>query len=153
MRPNNDEAYIDELEYKIEQMRTAFGLDWVAPACLRLTGAKERLLGALYKNHFVTHDGVRVASLTPDSHGIDDRSSNVASAQLSKLRGRVARFGIVIDSVHSRGYRMTNESRKIIAQMLRQELDPDLSDIFRTLKPPPFDVELGDNFTALRGLS
>jgi two-component system cell cycle response regulator CtrA len=116
------EALEEERERLVEQiarLEHALGLSFIAPVEWRLTGSEARVVGALIARESLTKDA-GMAALYRD-FGKDEPEPKILDVFVCKIRKKLKPFGIEILTLWGIGYRLTAESRALLAPLLPDE--------------------------------
>lgn len=100
----------DTLLEQIAQLESElYGRHWKPPIELGLRGQEEQFLACL-----VAESGYRTRATLFDAinHGNATVESKLVEVVAHRLRRRIAPFGLRIETVHSRGYRLPDKSRE-----------------------------------------
>lgn len=103
------EAENERLRDRIAQLEDAMGLDFVAPLEWRLTRAETALFGVLLAREFATKEAL-LAGVARDPTG-DAPEIKIVDVFVCKARRKLRPFGIEIETIWGRGYRLTPESK------------------------------------------
>lgn len=105
---NNNE----QLRRENDNLRTYIMDNMMFPERWGLSRRESKLLMAIYKadGSYCSHEALRAsASLHND---------DIAKVYIAKIRDKLDRFGIVIESVHGKGYRLASGARTIIKEVM-----------------------------------
>lgn len=106
------EARNERLLEQIARLEAALGLDLVAPLGWGLTVQEGRLLGALVSRDVVTKDA-GMAALYRD-FGKDEPDPKILDVFICKMRPKLRRAGVEIETVWGVGYRIAAEGRQVV---------------------------------------
>lgn len=113
------EAENDELREKVRVLEELVGFREEVPPIFCLTPAEGRVLGFLTKREVATKEQIMMAIYT-DRPWIDVEIK-IVDVFVCKIRKKIAKFGVEIDTIWGRGYRMLPASKAIIKQFLTPE--------------------------------
>jgi DNA-binding response OmpR family regulator len=123
--PHRDEYYrevaalraeVADLRETVRQYKALLHPPLCLPACLRLTPSEGRLLAALHAHKTGLSKEALHAAL---SGGIEaDSDIKIVDVYVCKLRGKLARHGIGIETIWSQGYRLSAAGRAALASLM-----------------------------------
>lgn len=102
---------------RIAEMEMAMGIRFEFPSALELTGVESALLGILVKRDIAYRDQLMTIY---DSRSKEQPSDRVIDVHIYKMRGKLARYGIHLLTVHGRGYRIPPEGKAILKRMTEE---------------------------------
>jgi len=113
------EAENDELREKVRVLEDLIGSRIEAPPMFSLTPSEEKVLGLLQKREMATKNQIMYAlyAARPD----EDPQLKIIDVYICKIRKKLKRFGIEIETRWGRGYALTPASKAIIQQLLTLE--------------------------------
>lgn len=103
----------EELTEKVRQLETElYGYEWEPPREFRLTAMEGRILGVLVAAERARSKDFLIEA-TRDIPGVktDAPYANVVQSKVCHLRTKLRPYGLEIENVFGRGYRLTTESR------------------------------------------
>lgn len=109
---------VDSLRAHITVLEHALGLTFSAPIEYRLTASEQRMLGALMRRALLTKEAA-LAALYTDSHR-DPAEPKIVDVFICKMRKKLTPFGIEIATAWGQGYRLTPESKSLIADRVAE---------------------------------
>lgn len=110
------QATIERLEDRIAILERAMGLDFLPPVEWALTPNEARLLGALMEREVLTKDAA-MAALYRD-RGADEPDAKIVDVFICKLRAKLKRFGLSIETRWGVGYQLTPATKAAIRAAL-----------------------------------
>lgn len=116
-------AHCEELEEKIRQLeKRIYGREWESPTELRLTLLEESIVATLLHSGRVCSpdfliDATRGRRGTHASHP----QSNLIDSKICHIRAKFKPFGLGIETIWGRGYRLKPESRDRLLNWQNQE--------------------------------
>lgn len=104
----------EELEAELSQLKfEVFGYGYEAPRELGLTSGQERLVGALLSGERTKPEWFLFEATRSAKRGCaEPGASNLIHTMISHIRSKFKPFGLEIETVWGRGYRLTPESRR-----------------------------------------
>lgn len=105
------EAENARLRERIAQLEAAVGMALVTPLEWRLTPAEMRVFGVIMAREMATKDAV-MAALYRDE-GREEAEIKIVDVFVCKIRRKLKPFGIGIETVWGRGYRMGREAKAL----------------------------------------
>lgn len=121
-----DDAYIsaleaenDELREKIRGYEEMLGFRVEIPKLFALTASEEKVLGFLMKREVATKEQI-LHTLYADRPD-DGPDMKIVDVFICKVRKKVLKFGIAIETHWGKGYSLTPTSKAIIKQFLTPE--------------------------------
>lgn len=109
---------VHELEEEVRQLRDKLGggSNIIIPESWGLTAGMERVLIALYEapGGFLNSGTLAATSAI----GSVENPDGLVKTRICQLRGKLGKFGIVIETRWGRGYKMTDASRATIKALL-----------------------------------
>jgi two-component system, cell cycle response regulator CtrA len=113
------EAENDMLRAKVEQLEGLIGMRTTVPISFGLTGQEARVLGILMKRDMASKELV-MAGLY--SHRADDNVEiKIVGVFVCKIRKKLQRFDIPIETVRGQGYRLKPEIKDKVRGIMRDE--------------------------------
>lgn len=100
----------DELRMRIAQLETEIGLRNNIPLVFGLTGSEARLLSMLVQRGFATKEQLLIAA-TNDVTGNKVPDIKIVDVYVCKIRRKLEKFDITIETSWGRGYNLTAENR------------------------------------------
>jgi DNA-binding response OmpR family regulator len=99
---------IDQLTRENRDLRIYIMDNMVFPERWGLSRRESKLLMAIYRadGPYCPHNDLRAAA--------NLHNNEIAKVYMSKIRSKVDRFGVLIETLHGRGYRLSVEGRAII---------------------------------------
>lgn len=98
---------IQDLIRENDHLRTYIMENMLFPERWGLSRRESKLLMAIYRaENYCAHDDLRASA--------NIHSNDLAKVYIAKIRDKVGRFGILIETLHGRGYKLTPASRSII---------------------------------------
>jgi len=112
------EAENERLRNRVEQLEAAEGLSFIAPPEWALTGREMRLFGVLMARDLATKNAIMTA-LYGDR--IDEPPEiKIVDVFICKLRAKLKRFEVAIETVWGLGYRLSAESKAAVRARLAE---------------------------------
>ena len=105
------EAENARLRERIAQLEAAMGMALITPLEWRLTPAEMRVFGVIMAREMATKDAV-MAALYRDE-GRDEAEIKIVDVFVCKIRRKLKPFGIGIETVWGRGYRMGRDAKAL----------------------------------------
>jgi DNA-binding response OmpR family regulator len=112
------EAENDQLREKIRMLEEAMGLRIEAPLVFQLTRHEAMMFGILFKRELVTKQ-LAMDALYGDRIDIEPEIK-IIDVFVCKLRKKLKRFDIEVETVWGQGYRMPAQSKALAAALLEQ---------------------------------
>jgi len=110
-----------ELREKLRALEHRSGYYFSAPTIMALTSSEEKMLGFLMKRERATKAQLMDA-LYSDRVTVDEEPSlKIVDVFICKIRKKVAKFGIEIQTHWGLGYSLPPASKAIVTQMLTPE--------------------------------
>lgn len=113
------EAENEGLREKILSLEQALGVRIETPLILGLTGQEAKMFGILLKREMVTRQQA-MDVLYGDRPESDEAEIKIVDVFVCKMRKKLKRFDIEIESVWGRGYRMPAQSKSTARSMLEE---------------------------------
>lgn len=114
------DAYVEAVETENEILRERvieleelLGFRLTVPLIFGLTGQEAKLFGFLLKREIVTKEQSMTALYT-ELWGEKEREIKIVDVFICKMRSKLKKFGITIETVWGRGYRMTPEVKALV---------------------------------------
>lgn len=104
------EARNDELEEQVRQLKEILGLTIEVPLVFGLTSHEAQLFGLLLKRDIVTKE-MGLTLLYGNRPDGDTPEIKIIDVYICKLRAKIEAFGIKVETVWGRGYRMSAEAK------------------------------------------
>lgn len=104
---------IQELEDQIMVLKDALGMTYKGDVRWGLTATQTQILGLIAKTAVATNERIKTAMWGYRLDPLEDEDANM-KVQISKMRPKLARYGIVIQTKWGVGYYLTPESRAIV---------------------------------------
>ncbi len=104
------EAENDMLRARVDTLERALGLQLDAPVAFGLTASEARVRGVLLNRDHAGKETIMLA-LYGGLHQQDEAEIKIVDVFVCKMRKKLKRFGIEIETVWGRGYRMTPEMK------------------------------------------
>lgn len=111
------EAENDELRARIAELEEMVGLRIEIPLIFGLTASEARVVGVMMRLPIATKEALLTAIIT-DVTGNKVPEQKIIDVFVCKARKKLQRFGIVIETVWGRGYRIDEDNRALIRQYL-----------------------------------
>lgn len=107
----------DELRDRIAQLEETLGMNFDSPAWIGLTGNEAKLFGLLMARDAVTKSGAMdvLYGLGPDADVADEKIIDVF---ICKLRAKLDKFEIKIETNWGQGYFMTEEAKRLTRELM-----------------------------------
>ncbi len=125
------QARIDVLESELElakerirQLEEAFGMTIDAPLMLRLTGSEARVLGVLLTRDMVHKPQIMAALYNERIHDDEIPETKIVDVFVCKMRKKLKRFGVDVETVWGQGYKLSPDSRRLVLAMGEGVIDP-----------------------------
>ncbi len=112
------EAENDELRERCRMLEEMVGMRIDAPVLLGLTGQEAALFGMLLKRDIVTKEAAMTGLYGTRTGGGGDVQIKIVDVFICKLRKKLRRFDIEVETVWGRGYAMPATSRAIAQDLL-----------------------------------
>lgn len=126
--PTLREAYIQKLEEENELLREriilleeVIGYRISVPLIFGLSMQQSAMLGVIVKREVATKEMLLNAIMNGRPEA-DEPELKIVDVQICKMRPRLNKFGIVIETVWGRGYRMDPENKARFATYLEQQV-------------------------------
>ena len=113
------QAEVDRLQGRVDQLEAAMGMTLVAPLEWRLTPAEQRVFGVLMARDMATKDAI-MAGVYRDA-GRDEPELKIVDVYVCKIRAKLKRFQIPIETVWGQGFRLTAETKARVRERLAME--------------------------------
>ncbi|WP_445493167.1 helix-turn-helix domain-containing protein [Rhodopseudomonas sp. RCAM05734] len=115
------EAEIEALQDRLAALEEVMGMRIEVPFILQLTRHEAQLFGFLLKRDLITKEqGMTV--LYGDRAGGEEVEIKIIDVFVCKIRKKLKRFGIEIETVWGQGYRMSAASKAIVEDLLQKDL-------------------------------
>lgn len=121
--PQLDDEYVKAIEVENEQLRERVwqleeicGMALNAPLELGLTPNEARLFGLLYKSELVTKAGAMVALYSDRPN--EEPEIKIIDVFICKVRKKIERFGIEIETIWGLGYRMSPAAKAVAKKIM-----------------------------------
>lgn len=111
------EAENEALRDKILRMEEGLGMRLEVPPLFGLTGQEAKVFGILLKRELVTKQQA-LDALYGDRPESDEAEIKIVDVFVCKLRKKLKPFGVAVETVWGRGYRMSAESKNAAAVLL-----------------------------------
>lgn len=108
----------DELRERIRVLEEIVGIRIEVPLVFGLTAHEAMLFGLLLKRDLVTKD-LAMLGLYGDRPNLDPEIK-IVDVYVCKARKKLRRFGVEIETVWGRGYRLSAQSKAIAQRLLDQ---------------------------------
>jgi two-component system cell cycle response regulator CtrA len=108
----------DELRARVRLLEEMIGMRIDVPLVLGLTGQEAILFGVLLRREIVTKEAAMVALYGMRPDGEEEVQIKIVDVYVCKLRKKVKRFDVEIETVWGRGYRMPPKSKAIVQAIL-----------------------------------
>ncbi|MDE1901502.1 MAG: winged helix-turn-helix domain-containing protein [Alphaproteobacteria bacterium] len=113
------EDALDEAQERIRELeKEKFGIGWMSPGCLKLTPYEERIISALMVRDAASKDNL-MAAVYADRFEKEEPSIKIIDVFVCKLRQKLSRFDISIETIWGRGYKLTPEAKQRINDLSR----------------------------------
>lgn len=106
----------DELRERVAALEGQLGMLFDAPLVLELTGQEARIFGMLLRRDVLTKDAAMLG-LYGHRNADEEAEPKIIDVFICKMRKKLTPFGIAIETIWGRGYRMPAVS-KAAAQAL-----------------------------------
>lgn len=103
----------EALQMRVEQLEAAMGMDLLPPVEWLLTATEARVLGVLMVRECATKDAI-MAALYRDVNR-DEAQIKIVDVFVCKIRSKLRRFGVEIQTRWGVGYYLTAETKAAIA--------------------------------------
>jgi two-component system cell cycle response regulator CtrA len=113
------QAEVGRLQGRVDQLEAAMGMTLAAPLEWRLTPAEQRVFGVLMARELATKDAV-MAGVYRDA-GRDEPEIKIVDVFVCKIRAKLKRFEIPIETVWGQGYRLPAEAKARVRERLALE--------------------------------
>lgn len=110
------QAEIDRLQGRVDQLEAVMGMNFLAPLEWRLTAAETRVFGVLMARELATRDAI-MAGLYRDA-GRDEPEVKIVDVYICKIRAKLKPFDVPIDTIWATGYRIPAEAKDRVRLML-----------------------------------
>jgi len=110
----------EELREKIDFLERLFIGDQLMPRQLRLTKQEGKVVGALLNNKTVNREAIHYI-LYSDKPDADEADIKIVDVLVCKIRPKLDRFGIKIESLWGVGYQMPDDSRKRLQGLIEAD--------------------------------
>ena len=111
----------ERLRERIAELERLLGMEFDAPPQLSLTTAEARVLGVLTQKGFATKDALMSALYWNRPDG-DMPEIKIVDVFICKLRKKLTRFDLPIETVRGQGYRLTDETRQRVRNMMPKRM-------------------------------
>lgn len=109
----------EELREKVRQLEKLCGFTLDAPLEFGLTQKEGQLFSFLYRSNIVSKDAAM--DVLYGDRPNDAPEMKIVDIFICKMRKKVEPFGIKIDTMWGRGYRMPPETKKLVKKYLEPE--------------------------------
>ena len=106
------EAEIDRLQARVDQLEGVMGMAWIAPMEWGLTGAQTRVFGVLMARELATKDAI-MAGVYRDVMA-EEAQPKIVDVFICHIRRKLKPFGLTIETVWGRGYRLSAEAKAAV---------------------------------------
>ncbi len=107
----------ETLREKLRLLEQSQGLTLETPLVFRLTGQEARLFAVLLRRDLVTKE-LAMMTLYPTNENVEDKIIDVF---ICKIRKKLKPFGIVVETVWGRGYRLPPQGRREAERIMKEE--------------------------------
>lgn len=103
---------MDQLARENQSLRSYIMDNMMFPERWGLSRRESKLLMAIYRAEgaYCPHEDLRAAAAL--------HNNDIAKVYIAKIRDKVERFGVQIETLHGRGYRLSQAGRAVIAGAL-----------------------------------
>jgi two-component system cell cycle response regulator CtrA len=109
----------EDLRIRVRELEEIFGFTNPVPLVFGLTGAESTVLGILVQRDMATLAQL-MAALMRNRLEQDGPTPDIVKVYICKIREKLKRFGIEIDTVWGRGYTISRSNKDKIAAYLPQ---------------------------------
>ncbi len=117
----------EELRERIIQLEEMLGYSIVVPVELGLTASEAKVLGYLNKVEYASKEGILNALYGDRPNDIPELK--IVDVFICKIRGKIRQFGIKIETVWGRGYRLPPQSKSVMLKILKKGSSDEETDI------------------------
>jgi len=114
------EAENDDLRERLRLLEKSLGIRIETPLMLGLTGAEAKVFGILLKREMVTKQQAMDVLYGDRAAEDEEAEIKIVDVFVCKLRKKLKRFNIAVETVWGRGYRMSAQAKAIAAQLLEE---------------------------------
>lgn len=109
----------EQLRERVAELEAVLGVRFEAPVVMGLTGAESRLLGVLMKRDLVTKDAAMTALYVDRAN--DPPHDKIIDVFICKMRRKLDPYGVRIETLWGRGYRLPAKSREALVALTAQQ--------------------------------
>ena len=110
----------EALRMRLADLEREFGFHNTVPLIFGLTSSEAKVLGILGARDVASKNQIMTA-LMADRGGDEEPELKIVDVFVCKMRKKLTPFGVVIDTVWGRGYRLTPDNKKKVANYLAAE--------------------------------